>query len=411
MEHLRELRRNRFTASCLRSLRLLSWPCGDPSPRELVSFKYMPKIAVDAMGGDYAPAAVVEGALLAAQDLGVEIVLVGRADAIEQELSKHRNAPSLKIVAASQVVPMHESPSIALRKKDSSIKVGFEMMKRGEVEAVVSAGNSGAMMAVGMFVIGTLSQVDRPAILVVIPSSGKGTVVVDAGANVDCKPRHLVQFGFMGSIYAEQVLGVTRPRIAVLSNGEEEGKGNDLTRAASEQLAQTSLNFIGYVEGRDIFNGKVDVVVCDGFTGNIALKTMEGLASFAGEVLKDAFQKNLSSRLGYVFSRNALAQAYRRLDYAEYGGAPLIGLDGVAIIAHGGSNPWAIKNAIRAARDAIDHDMNRHIADDLDAADGFAGDKEGLPRKLWHRFKSKIESLGEKTEAEGPRRERRGSGE
>ena len=411
MEHLRKLRRNGFTASRLRSLRLLSWPCGDPSPRELVSFKYMPKIAVDAMGGDYAPAAVVEGALLAAQDLGVEIVLVGRADAIEQELSKHRNAPSLKIVAASQVVPMHESPSIALRKKDSSIKVGFEMMKRGEVEAVVSAGNSGAMMAVGMFVLGTLSQVDRPAILVVIPSSGKGTVIVDAGANVDCKPRHLVQFGFMGSIYAEQVLGVTRPRIAVLSNGEEEGKGNDLTRAASEQLAQTSLNFIGYVEGRDIFNGKVDVVVCDGFTGNIALKTMEGLASFAGEVLKDAFQKNLSSRLGYVFSRNALAQAYRRLDYAEYGGAPLIGLDGVAIIAHGGSNPWAIKNAIRAARDAIDHDMNRHIADDLDAADGLAGDKEGLPRKLWHRFKSKIESLGEKTEAEGPRRERRGSGE
>jgi len=371
----------------------------------------MPKIAVDAMGGDYAPAAVVEGALLAAQDLGVEIVLVGHADAIEQELSKHRNAPSLKIVSASQVVPMHESPSIALRKKDSSIKVGFEMMKRGEVEAVVSAGNSGAMMAVGMFVMGTLSQVDRPAILVVIPSSGKGTVVVDAGANVDCKPRHLVQFGFMGSIYAEQVLGVSRPRIAVLSNGEEEGKGNDLTRAASEQLAQTSLNFIGYVEGQDIFNGKVDVVVCDGFTGNVALKTMEGLATFAGEVLKEAFQKNLSSRLGYVFSRNALAQAYRRLDYAEYGGAPLIGLDGVAIIAHGGSNPWAIKNAIRAARDAIDHDMNRHIADDLDAADGLAGDKEGLPRKLWHRFKSKIESLGEKTEAEAPRRERRGSGE
>src|SRR6266511_3743723 len=395
MEHLRELRRNSFTASRLRSLRLLSWPCGHPSPRELVSFKYMTKIAVDAMGGDYAPAAVVEGALLAAQDLGVEIVLVGHADAIEQELSKHRNAPSLKIVAASQVVPMHESPSIALRKKDSSIKVGFEMMKRGEVEAVVSAGNSGAMMAVGMFVMGTLSQVDRPAILVVIPSSGKGTVVVDAGANVDCKPRHLVQFGFMGSIYAEQVLGISGPRVAVLSNGEEEGKGNDLTRAASEQLAQTSLNFIVYV----------------GFTGNIALKTMEGLASFAGEVLKEAFQKNLSSRLGYVFSRNSLAQAYRRLDYAEYGGAPLIGLDGVAIIAHGGSNPWAIKNAIRAARDAIDHDMNRHIADDLDAADGLAGDKEGLPRKLWHRFKSKIESLGEKTEAEAPRRERRGSGE
>ena len=405
MEHLRKLRRNRFTASRLRSLRLLSWPCGDPSPRELVSFKYMPKIAVDAMGGDYAPAAVVEGALLAAQDLGVEIVLVGHADAIEQELSKHRNAPSLKIVAASQVVPMHESPSIALRKKDSSIKVGFEMMKRGEVEAVVSAGNSGAMMAVGMFVMGTLSQVDRPAILVVIPSAGKGTVVVDAGANVDCKPRHLVQFGFMGSIYAEQVLGVTRPRVAVLSNGEEEGKGNDLTRAASEQLAQTSLNFIGYVEGRDIFNGKVDVVVCDGFTGNIALKTMEGLASFAGEVLKDAFQKNLSSRLGYVFSRNALAQAYRRLDYAEYGGAAA-DLDwGVR-----GAEPSSLSPA--GLPGEVDGGVTWGAGSTAGGlADGLAGDKEGLPRKLWHRFKSKIESLGEKTEAEGPRRDRRGSGE
>jgi phosphate acyltransferase len=375
----------------------------------------MPKIAVDAMGGDHAPAAVVEGALLAAQDLGVEIVLVGHADAIEHELAKHRNAPNVKIVAASQVVPMHESPSIALRKKDSSIKVGFEMMKRGEVEAVVSAGNSGAMMAVGMFVMGTLPQVDRPAILVVVPSVGKGTVIVDAGANVDCKPRHLVQFGFMGSIYSEQVLGVTQPRVAVLSNGEEDTKGNELTRAASQQLAQTTLNFIGYVEGRDIFNGNVDVIVCDGFTGNIALKTMEGLASFAGEVLRDAFQKNLSSRLGYVFSRSSLAKAYRRLDYSEYGGAPLIGLDGVAIIAHGGSNPMAIKNAIRAAHGAIHHDMNRHIADDLDAADGLAGDKkEGLPRNLWQRFKSKIESLGDKSdknEAGTIRGERGGSGE
>jgi phosphate acyltransferase len=260
--------------------------------------------------------------------------------------------------------------------------------------------------------MGTLPQVDRPAILVVVPSLGKGTVIVDAGANVDCKPRHLVQFGFMGSIYSEQVLGVTQPRVAVLSNGEEDTKGNELTRAASQQLAQTTLNFIGYVEGRDIFNGNVDVIVCDGFTGNIALKTMEGLASFAGEVLRDAFQKNLSSRLGYVFSRSSLAKAYRRLDYSEYGGAPLIGLDGVAIIAHGGSNPMAIKNAIRAAHGAIHHDMNRHIADDLDAAYGLAGDKkEGLPRKLWQRFKSKIESLGDKNEAGTDRGERGGSGE
>jgi len=372
----------------------------------------MPKIAIDAMGGDHAPAIVIEGALLAAQDLGVEIILVGQKDVVEQELNKHRGASKFDIIDASQIVPMHESPSVALRKKDSSIKIAFEMMKRGQVNAVVSAGNSGAMMALGMFVMGTLSQVARPAILVVVPSRGKGTVIVDAGANVDCKPHNLVQFAFMGAIYAERILDVAKPRVGVLSNGEEEGKGNELTRAVSEQLSAASLNFIGYVEGRDIFNGKVDVIVCDGFTGNIALKAMEGVASFAGEVLKEAFQKNLSSRMGYLLSRNSLSEAYRRLDYAEYGGAPLIGLDGVAIIAHGGSSPLAIKNAIRAARDAVNQDMNRHIADALSAADGLAGDKkEGLPRKLWQRFKSKIESLGEKDEASAETDRLRGSGE
>ncbi len=372
----------------------------------------MPKIAIDAMGGDHAPQAVVEGALLAAQELGVEMVLVGDKESIERELARHKGALKFSIVAASQVVPMHESPSIALRKKDSSMRVGFELMKRGEVDAVISAGNSGAMMAVGMFVMGTLPQVARPAILVVVPSLGKGTVIVDAGANVDCKPRHLVQFGLMGSIYAERILGIAKPRVGVLSNGEEEGKGNELTRAASEQLAAMSLNFIGYVEGRDIFADHVDVVVCDGFTGNIALKTMEGVASFASAVLKSAFQKNLSSRLGYLLSRNSLAEAYRRLDYAEYGGAPLIGLDGVAIIAHGGSSPLAIKNAIRAARDAVDQRINRHIADALGDTDGVGDNKkEGLPRKLWERFKSKIESLGEKTEPDAEPNERRGGGE
>ena len=368
----------------------------------------MPKIAIDAMGGDHAPQAVIDGALLAVEDFGADIVLVGEKETVARELAKHRNAPNIEILHAAQVVPMHESPSAALRKRDSSITVAFEMMRRGEVDAVVSAGNSGAMMAIGMFVMGTLAHVARPAILVVVPSLGKGTVIVDAGANVDCKPRHLLQFGLMGSIYADRVLGVAKPRVGVLSNGEEDGKGNDLTRAASEQLAATPLNYIGYVEGRDIFNGKVDVVVCDGFTGNIALKSMEGVASFAGEVLKSAFQKNIPSRLGYLLSRKSLSEAYRRLDYAEYGGAPLIGLDGVAIIAHGGSNPRAIKNAIRAARDAAAQEINRHIAEalsEIDVVDGVK--KEGLPRKLWERFKSKIESLGEKTESASGAEQRR----
>ena len=372
----------------------------------------MPKIAVDAMGGDRAPEVVIEGALLARQDLGVEIVLVGPPELLAAELAKHPGVPPMAIAPASQLVPMHESPSAALRKKDSSMRVAYDMMKRGEADAVVSAGNSGAMMALGMFVMGKLTQVARPAILVVVPSVGKGTVIVDAGANVDCKPRHLLQFGLMGSIYAETVLAVANPRVGVLSNGEELTKGTELTRAASALLGATSLNYIGYVEGRDIFNDKVDVVVCDGFTGNVALKTMEGVASFAGEVLKGAFQKNITSKVGYLMSRNSLRAAYRRLDYAEYGGAPLIGLDGVAIVAHGGSNALAIKSAIRLARDAVEHEMNRRIAKALgDDEAGEEGKKEGLPQKLWARFKSKIDSMADKAEPEADEEERRKGGE
>jgi len=371
----------------------------------------MPKIAVDAMGGDHAPGSVVEGALLAASELRVEVVLVGEKRSVEQELSRRGGTSAVTVVPASEVVSMHEAPSVAVRKKDSSMKVAFELMKRHEVDAVVSAGNSGAMMATGMFVAGTLSCVARPAIMIVVPSLAHGTVIVDAGANVECKPRHLVQFGFMGSIYAEKVLGIVRPRVAVLSNGEEAGKGNDLTRAASEQLSATSLNYIGYVEGRDIFNGKVDVIVCDGFTGNIALKTMEGAVAFAGEVMKAAFQKNLPSRLGYLMSRKSLKEAYSRLDYAEYGGAPLIGLDGVAIVAHGGSNPRAIKNAIRAARDAVEHDVNRRITEALGLITGAATDqKDGAPRNIWQRIKSKIESMGEKSTAASEKEESEGGG-
>jgi glycerol-3-phosphate acyltransferase PlsX len=371
----------------------------------------MPKIAVDAMGGDRAPQVVVEGAILAARELGVEVSLVGQKEVVGRELTRQDPAAKVAIVSASEAIAMHESPSSALRKKDSSMKVAFEMMKRGEVDAVVSAGNSGAMMATGMFVMGTLAQVARPAILIVVPSLKGGTVIIDAGANVDCKPRHLVQFGLMGSIYAERILSIRAPRVGVLSNGEEESKGNELTRAASELLAAAPLNYIGYVEGRDIFNGKVDVVVCDGFTGNVALKTMEGLASFAGEALKAAFQKNVLSRMGYLMSHNALSEAYRRLDYAEYGGAPLIGLEGVAIIAHGGSGPRAIKNAIRAARDEVQQDVNRHIDEVLGDGEAVGAKKEGLPQKIWQRIKSKIESLSDESESADPTEEPKRGGE
>ena len=369
----------------------------------------MLKIAVDAMGGDHAPQVVVTGALLAAQEFGIDLVLVGDKDSVERELARHpAKSSSVQVVHASQMIAMDESPSSALKKRDSSMKIAFEMMKREEVQAVVSAGNSGAMMATGMFVMGRLPQVARPAILIVVPGLSKGTVIIDGGANVDCKPHHLVQFAFMGAIYAEKVQGIASPRIGVLSNGEEEGKGNDLTRTVSEELSATALNYIGYVEGRDVFNGKVDVIVCDGFTGNIALKTMEGVASFAGDVLKEAFQKNLASRLGYFMSRNSLREVYRRLDYAEYGGAPLLGLDGIGIVAHGGSSPRAIKNAIRVAKEAVQQDINGHISQVLADAGGGNDKKDGLPRKIWQRIKSKIDSLGDKPSAEVETEERQG---
>ena len=328
----------------------------------------MPKIAVDAMGGDHAPAVVVEGALLAAQEVDAELILVGDKPAVEQEcLRVGGKLPPFPIVNASQIVPMDESPSVALRKRDSSMKVAFEMIKSGEAQAVVSAGNSGAMMAIGMLVIGTLPQVTRPAILAIVPGPAKGTIVIDAGANVDCKPRQLLQFGIIGSVYAERGLGIANPRVGVLSNGEEDSKGNDLTRAASELLDSASINYIGYVEGRDFFNGKVDVIVCDGFTGNVALKTMEGVASFAGEILKSGFEENWLSRLGYLMTRQSLRHAYRKLDYAEYGGARLLGLDGVAIVAHGGSTALAIKNAIRVASESVSQNVNGHISAALES--------------------------------------------
>lgn len=355
----------------------------------------MVRIAVDAMGGDRAPDAVVQGALFALKELGIEIALVGQKEAVEREVARYSvNSSRVEIVPASEVIAMDEPPASALKKKDSSMKIAFELMKRGEVQAVLSAGNSGAMMATGMFVLGKLPHVERPAILVVIPTRGKGTVIIDAGANVDCRPRHLLQFALMGSIYAESVLGITRPRVGVLSNGEEEAKGNDLTRTASQLISSTPLNYIGYIEGRDICGGGVDVVVCDGFTGNITLKTMEGVASFTVGVLKQAFRQNLLSRVGYLMSRKSLLQAFARLDYAEYGGAPLLGLNGVAIIAHGGSGPRAIKSAVRVAVKTVAQDVNRHIVEALADMGGEA--KGRLPQRIWQQLRSKIETFGEK---------------
>lgn len=315
------------------------------------------------MGGDNGPGVVVAGALQAADEYGVEITLVSQSDAVESELSRHPSRRSaVRVLPASSTIDMHDSPSRALKQKDSSMRVAFDQLKAGEGDALVSAGNSGAMMAIGMFVLGRLPGVDRPAILTVTPSLSGGTVLLDGGANTDCKPRQLVQFAHMGAVYAEKILGVANPAVGVLSNGEEDGKGNDLTREAIRELRSTELNFLGHVEGRDIANGRVNVVVCDGFTGNVALKTMEGLGQFVSTVLKEAFRSSLRSRLGFLLCSRAVRQAYDRLDYAHYGGAPLMGLDGVAIVAHGGSSVKAIKNAVRVAAEAVSQDINGYIS-------------------------------------------------
>jgi glycerol-3-phosphate acyltransferase PlsX len=313
------------------------------------------KIALDAMGGDLAPKAVIEGAILAARDFGVEIVLAGDRDVIAHELGTHKTKGlMIEIQHASEVVAMDDSPlESVLNKPDSSIHIGLELVKQGKADGFVSAGNSGAMMAAAMAILGTLPGVDRPAIASLVPTTAGFALLIDAGANTEVKPIHLMQFGVMGSVYWHRVHNCVNPRVAILSNGEEESKGTDLTRAAAEALTQMAphINYIGYVEGRDINKAKADVVVTDGFTGNVALKTMEGFASFMLGNLREIFTSGIMRRLAYLLVRKKLTAVRERLDPSEYGGAPLLGVNGVAIIAHGSSNARAIRNAIRAAAD------------------------------------------------------------
>jgi glycerol-3-phosphate acyltransferase PlsX len=327
------------------------------------------RIALDAMGGDLAPKATVEGAVAAARDFGIEIVLVGDLDLVTRELSEHK-AGELKITVehAPESVAMDESPmESVLTKPHSSIHVGLEMVKRGDASAFVSAGNSGAVMAAAMMILGTLPGVDRPAIASLVPASDGLALLIDAGANTEVKPLNLAQFAVMGSVYCHRVRGVPNPRVGILANGEEASKGSDLTRAAAAMLGgmRESVDYIGYVEGRDINRGKADVVVTDGFTGNVALKTMEGFASFLLGNLRDVFGSTFG-RIAYLLVRKRLGALRERLDPSEYGGAPLLGLGGVTIIAHGSSNPRAIRNAIRAAaNEALVERVNAEIVEIL----------------------------------------------
>lgn len=318
-----------------------------------------PVVAVDAMGGDNAPAHEVSGAVMAARQWQIPIVLVGQTDSVEKELANHDiKGLDIRIEHASEVVGMHDSASDALRKKkDSSIRVAFNLVKQGGANAVVSTGNSGATMAAGMFVLKRIPGIDRPAIATVVPNLNDQTLVLDVGGNVDCKPSHLVQFALMGSVYASQMLDKTSPRVGLLSNGAEESKGNELTREANQALKVTSLNYIGYTEGRDIYNGRADVVVCDGFVGNVVLKVSEGLAGAIGVMLREAFSTSLLTKIGYLLARPALKAFRKKVDYAEYGGAPLLGIQGTAMICHGSSSPRAVMNAIKMAYDNETHQV------------------------------------------------------
>ncbi len=329
-------------------------------------------IVVDAMGADKHPKPEVEGAILATRHYKVRVILVGQENVVRAELAAHSGAASLpiEVVHASEFISMHDKAAQAVRqKRDSSMRVGLRLVREGNAHGFVSAGNTGAMMATAKMVLGALPGVDRPALAAVFPNSkGSASIMLDVGANVDVKPENLLQFAIMGESYFRTIFahnGHKAPRVGILSIGEEESKGNDLTREAYKLIAKLPLNFIGNVEGRDLYNGHVDVIVCDGFVGNVALKVSEGLVETVRAMLKDSLQATITRQVGFLLSRKAFVDFKKRLDYSEYGGAPLLGVRGVAIVSHGSSNANAIKNAIRVAAEFANSGLNQKIQDQI----------------------------------------------
>lgn len=336
------------------------------------------RIVVDAMGGDNAPQEIVAGALMAAGGLGVELTLVGRLDAIREEMEGTTEIPGLRIVDAPDVIDMDEHPTDAVRTKpNSSINVGLRLVKNGEADAFVTAGNTGAAMTAALLTLGRIRGIGRPALGTVFPTGeNKVTMFLDVGANADCRPIHLLQFAYMGSAYMERAFGVSSPRVALLSIGEEDSKGNQLTIEVNEALRGSRLNFIGNVEGKDLTKGVCDVAVMDGFTGNVVLKTAEGMAELMFGELRKAVELTPWNRAAGLVLMSELRKVKRRLDYTEYGGAQLLGVDGVTVIGHGRSNARAVFSAIRAARDAVNNrvlDTLREVAKEIPAKKGLQG--------------------------------------
>ncbi|HDR15560.1 MAG TPA: phosphate acyltransferase PlsX [Desulfobacteraceae bacterium] len=308
------------------------------------------KVAVDAMGGDNSPRVVVQGVLKAVSESGVEAVLVGDERAVALELGGRQMPAGVGIHHCSEVVGMNEPPLKAVRtKRESSIRVAFELVKQGKADAVVSAGNSGAMLAAGILILGRVEGVERPGIASVFPGQKGPVVMMDVGANVDCRPFHLLQFGVLADAFCRACLGIDSPRVGLLNIGEEDGKGNEAVRHAGELFRNCALNFFGNVEGRGIFNSKVDAVICDGFVGNVALKLVEGVSEAIGGFLEGELSRSFQGKLSMLFGRRAFSGFFERYDYQAYGGAPLLGINGVAIVCHGGSSAKAIENAVKMA--------------------------------------------------------------
>ena len=327
------------------------------------------KVVLDAMGGDHAPHVPVMGALQAAKDYGINIILVGDESEIKKELSKYSfPAERIEVVHADESVSMDEQPSRALKKRNSSIHIGTRLLKEGLADAFVSAGNTGAVMAISLFTLGRLEGVERPAISTILPNLKSKTFLLDVGANVDCKPIHLLQFAIMGEAYAKYVLKEENPKVGLLNIGEEERKGNELTKETYQLLKaakEKGLNFVGNAEGRDIYSGKFDVIVCDGFVGNVALKLSESLANILAKILKEEIESHFVSRIGAITLKPAIKSFKKRIDYAEWGGAPLLGVRAPVIISHGSSSAKAIKNAIKVASQFAESHLNEHIEENI----------------------------------------------
>ena len=324
------------------------------------------RIAVDAMGGDYAPYEVVKGSIDAAREYKVPLLLVGKEDAINEELAKYdTKGLDIQVKHASEVIEMGESPGTALRKKkDSSIVKSVEAVAKGEASAIVAAGSTGAAMAASLFGLGRLPGIDRPAISCTLPTiTGKPVVLIDAGANSTCEPSMLYQFAIMGTVFSQYIFGIDNPRVGILNIGGEAGKGNELAQNAYKLLSdrQECINFVGNVEGRELYTGVCDVVVCDGFVGNVALKITEGVAGMLFTMLKQELTATPLAKLGALLAKKAFEKIKKRTSYEEYGGALLLGVKGICVIAHGGSKAYAIKNAIRVAKEAVDFDINGKI--------------------------------------------------